>query len=294
MLSKRSTSPRGRQLKVKGKLRYSSKKYNNPFFGERKSKKKRVGPHLSYRFKIAIYATGILLLLLVAYALYGPYFKISHINIDGQGRIDPKIINDLAWTEVNNSFIVVYPKNNILLFNSSKLYKNLAKKYAFNELRIERRFPNTINIFYQEKAYAAIYSENEEFYYIDSSGMIISDANLMEISERDYPIIANSGESKINNEQAPIDSDAVEIIINIFKKFKDLSADFKIERFLIGEELNTIKIKLHKGPILIFNSKNDIQKQIDKLKIIKSEKLEGTFDTKEYIDLRFGSSVYYR
>ncbi len=294
MLSKKLNNPKKRQLNVKGGLRYSSKKYNNPFFQEQKLKKKRTAIHLSYRLKIIIYIFGVLLFLSILYALYGPYFKISHINIDGKGQIDEEIINDLSWRQVNSNYIIFYPKNNIFLFNSSKLNDNLNKKYAFSELRIERKLPDTINIFYREKAYAAIYSENENFYYIDISGAVISDANLMEVSERDYPIITNNEKSKINNKQAPIDSNTIKVIIDIFKKFKNLSTDFKIERFLIGDELNAVKIKLHDGPVLIFNSKDDITKQIDKLKIIKSEKLEGTFNTKQYIDLRFGSSIYYR
>ncbi|MEA3449991.1 MAG: cell division protein FtsQ/DivIB [Patescibacteria group bacterium] len=294
MLSKKSIKPRERRLQTKGKLRYSSKKYNNPFFQEKKLKRKKTSIHLSSRFKIIIFILSVLLFLLSAYILYGHYFKIKHINIEGQGHIEKAVISTMAWSHINNNYFIVYPGKNIFIFNSNKLKKELAKKYAFSELRIEKKLPDILNIFYKEKDYAAIYTENEKFYYIDNSGVIISQADLMEVSERDYPIITSGGEKKIDKQLSPISPNTIKVIIDIFKRFKDLNEEFKIERFICEDENKSVKIRLRSGPILIFSSKNDIQKQIDKLKIIKSEKLKGTFDTKKYIDLRFGSSVYYR
>jgi hypothetical protein len=48
------------------------------------------------------------------------------------------------------------------------------------------------------------------------------------------------------------------------------------------------------GPAVYFNIEEDIDKQINKLIIIKNEKIKKDFNKKTYIDLRYGDRVYYR
>jgi len=48
------------------------------------------------------------------------------------------------------------------------------------------------------------------------------------------------------------------------------------------------------GPKIFFNTEEGIDKQINKLLVIKNEKLKDDFNGKEYIDLRYGDRVYYR
>ena len=67
----------------------------------------------------------------------------------------------------------------------------------------------------------------------------------------------------------------------------------------IGKEIRiktiwTIKIKLIDGPGIYFNIDENLKQQLDKLLVIKNEKIKDDFLTKQYIDLRFGDSVYFR
>jgi cell division septal protein FtsQ len=295
MSLKNISNKKGRKIKAKDKLYYSSKEYVNPFFQERKLKRKKAVIQLSSRFKFYAYSIGIVSILLLIYLIYGPYFKIDNVIIEGQGHIDKKTLEEISWQQINNNFLKLYPQNNIFLFRINKLEENLSKKYAFNSLSIKRIFPDTIKIDYKEKTYVAIFSENEDYFYIDMSGYVIAVANLMEVSERDYPIIKNNSSNNISDNHAPINEKAVTTILDIFKKFKEFnSQEYKMERFFINDEINTIQLKLTDGPVLIFSSQVDISSQIEKLLIIKDKKLQGVFNTKEYIDLRYGSSVYYR
>jgi hypothetical protein len=48
------------------------------------------------------------------------------------------------------------------------------------------------------------------------------------------------------------------------------------------------------GPKVYFNIKNDLDKQVKKLAVIKCEKPEAEFKVLEYIDLRYGDRVYFK
>jgi hypothetical protein len=106
-------------------------------------------------------------------------------------------------------------------------------------------------------------------------------------------LINNLSNAKIINNQIQADKALLATINVLWDKFKDLP-DFKIERFIIDNELNTVKIALLDGPQIYFNSSGDIDKQINKLQIIKTERLKLDFNKKQYLDLRIGDAVYYR
>ena len=55
----------------------------------------------------------------------------------------------------------------------------------------KKKLPNTLKINYQEKVYALIWQEGDTYYYADSTGDVINEANLLEVEHRDYPIIEN-------------------------------------------------------------------------------------------------------
>ena len=80
----------------------------------------------------------------------------------------------------------------------------------------------------------------------------------------------------------------------LFIKFKEYENEFTIERFLVDSDINTVKLIIESGPAIYFNTTESIDKQIEKLLIIKNQKLKDDFNTKTYIDVRYGDSVYYR
>ncbi|MFH1482541.1 MAG: hypothetical protein ABIE46_03405, partial [Patescibacteria group bacterium] len=62
----------------------------------------------------------------------------------------------------------------------------------------------------------------------------------------------------------------------------------------IDNEEGTIELKVVSGPIIYFNIKDDLLKQVSKLDVTISQKLKEEFIKKTYIDLRYGDKVYYR
>jgi pyruvate/2-oxoglutarate dehydrogenase complex dihydrolipoamide dehydrogenase (E3) component len=59
-----------------------------------------------------------------------------------------------------------------------------------------------------------------------------------------------------------------------------------------GIEFNTIKVKFRNGPLVFFNTKTDVVSQIDRLVLVKKEKIGDNFSKTNYIDLRYGSRIF--
>ncbi len=282
-------------IKIKGKLRYSTKNYQNPFFQKSaKSSLSLPSANISRRVKMISLLTLILLAAMALFLIYSHYFDIREIIVTGTGQIENQTIEDHARQQIKDNILAIIPQRNIFLFSASRLTQTLNRKYALNSLTIKRKLPNSLIIDYREKEYAFILEENNNFFYADKHGHIITEANLLEVNERDYPIILNLSDDRIYNDQTQINAKYLEAVFILFSIFKDHSEELKIERYIIDKEINTIKVGILAGPQVYINIENDIDKQINKLLVIKNEKLKDNFVNKTYIDVRYGDSVYYR
>ena len=270
---------------------YQRKKYTNPFF-QKSKKQKKYRTNSSRILKISkFFLLGLIFFIgsTVWFVFYSNYFSIKEIEIRGGDKINPELIREAAWKQINDSYLVVIPQKNIFIFNKNKLKNTLENKYVFNNLLVVKKIPNKIIVEFNEKEYALILQSGDRYYYCSDKAEIISEIdNIIEISQKDYPIIKNLIErTRIKQEQ-------IAYILELFQAFKDYEKEFKINKFIIDEELNTVKVKLLDGPKIFFSTKGEIEKQINKAVIIKNEKLKESFFDKEYIDVRIGDSIYYR
>jgi len=274
--------------------KYSAKEYSNPFFSKNKLKhKRRPQYHISRKVKIILLGFIILIILIIYFLFFSNYFEIKNTEINGEGEIDKNLIESIVYEQIDDSLYVFLPQKNIFIFNENELKRKLETKYSFDFLNIKKELPNKIIVEYREKKYSIIWSEDEKYYYVDKDGYVITETNILDISEKNYPLIENQKDSRIYNNKAPVEQIYINYATELYKNFKNYD-EFKIEKFILDSNINTIKIKLIDGPQIYFNINEPIEKQIKKLQIVKEEKLGDDFYKKEYIDVRYGDSVYYR
>ena len=283
---------RRKNFKINKKIDYRKKEYSNPFF--RKKRRKAKLPRLSLKIKLIFLAIISMLCALAWFCFFSDYFNISVINASESGKISQNDIINLAWRQAENRRFIIGSQANLFLFNIDKLKKTLNEQYCFDELKIEKKAANTLNIEFKEKNYSAVWNESDKYYYIDNLGNIIVETSPLEIKNKNYPLIQSRGESLISNNKVKNQDKNINYIIKLFQELKKTEKLFKIENFIIDDEVNTVKITVIGGPKIYFNTDKDIDKQINKLIALITEKLKDDFLHKEYIDLRYGDRVYYR
>ena len=287
----------GRRNPIKTKYRRDrrGKRYPNPFFGQRKRKKIKIN-YLTWKIKLIALATILLLCAAAWFLLFSNYFNIKNININAnESDKTPKSdIADLIWGKTAKRRFLLGSQNNIFLFNISQLSKELNEQYSLDELKIEKKLPNTLNITLKEKKYSAVWQKVDKYYYIDNSGNVISEASPLEIKRESYPLIQGRGEAVVAGKKIENQNENINYTIKLFYDIKNTEKLFVIESFIIDDEVNTVKMAINQGPEIYFNTKEDTVKQINKLYVLIKEKLKDDFFKKEYIDLRYGDRVYYR
>jgi cell division septal protein FtsQ len=285
-----------KRLNRKGNIHYDSKQYSNPFFQNKKRNRIITNSHISWKIKL-IMATIILAIVAVLwFLLYSNFFIIENINADGKSNnFTPNDIQEMAQNQIDNNMFILWPQKNIFLFKKQTLQNKMESKYSFEKLEITKDLPDSLNIYYIEKKHSLIWKEDNKFYYANKSGIITAETSEEEIKDKDYPILENLSDKKINDRHVKVSEKYLSYTLDLYEQLKiHQNKKFIIDKFIVDNELNTIKLNLINNPQILFNTEEPAEKQINKLLIIKEEKLKDNFQTKSYIDVRIGDSVYYR
>ena len=275
------------------KIDYSAKKYSNPFFRRKKTRAYSLSFRFNWRIRLIFLFILAIIFGLAWFFFFSSYFKIKAIEARGGERISARALEDLAWEQTEERRFLLGSQKNINLFNKNELAEYLKEKYSLENITINRDWPDKIIINIQERDYSLIWLEAEKYYFIDNEGYIISEADPIQINQKDYPLIENKGKSKVFEKKVEAKSDDLSYAIKLFNEFKNNYKSFEIDRFIIDDDANTVKLSLINGPQLYFNTTADMNEQISKLIIFIDRKLKDSFKNKNHIDLRFGDRVYY-
>lgn len=290
MLQHKQLGIKKRKYKKKGKLQYNTKEYSNPFFDKKRKNKANIS--VPIKVKIIVFIIILVCSFFVWFFIFSQYFILNNIQIEGEGNIPESKIEDIVKSYLKDHYIVFIPQNNYFLFNISKLKNILTDKYKFDYLIIQKSFRNSLKVRYKEKEYKYIWYEAGKHYFIDDQGVIITEANILEMKNLEFITIENVSSSTQINSKIHLDETKINFLNelkNIFYIWKD---EFPVEKFVITDDKYIIKIKIINGPEIYFSTKHDANKQMTKLLSTRQEKLKDNFFDKEYINLTIGDSVY--
>lgn len=267
---------------------YQTKNLKNPFFRSNKNNQK------TRTFGASIYVVGILIIILLA--LYGiflsPLFAINNIQINGLGRLPESAISQRLWDQTNKKSVWPFKQKNLLLFKTKDAESDLMANFNFSKIKINKKFFNSLSVDIEERPYAFIWQEQGISYYSDSKGYIIKDSVVNPDDLKKFPVIVNeTPNTLIENDYLKIDASYLTFIFGI-KTITEKNPELLVDRYLISQELNTVKVVFQNGLLAYFSIKDDVTKQIEKLLIVKKEKIKDNLSKVNYVDLRYGDKVY--
>lgn len=278
----------------KGSSAYSTKKYSNPFFNSNTETKVKINIDFSPYSKVFAIVFFLVSFSFVWALFFSDYFDIKKIEINGGGKISVDEIRKYANNQLKSKRLIFFSQKNYFLFSNKQFLEFLHSKHSFEYLNIDKKYPNRLLIEFNEKPYKITWLEDDRYYYTDSEGGIIAEANLLELKERKYPLIHNQSDGKIIGNKVDVEKKYLEFISRLFDGFSEHKEEFNIEKYIIDNNPDTVKAIVVNGPEIYFNTNIDLQKQINKLLVVKREKLNHNYESIEYINLKIGDSVYYR
>jgi len=269
------TNELGRGSKINGR------RYNNPYFDNK--------PKPNYRQRLKFILIFAFLSLILAVFLSIPFFDIKNVNIQNQGRIQSSEILEVINSQKRKGVLGMFFQENIFLFKSDGLRNKLLTNYNFQTIKVQKLFPNKLNVVIAQRNPAYIISQNNENFLIDRNGFVIT-KKITSADEQVFAKIFCQNMTDDNVTQFSEQSLHLELISNITAELKNKS-ELATEKISIGKDADTIEIDTKDGPKIYFSASHEMTQQIKKLITVKDE-LKENFFKKEYIDLRIDENVY--
>ena len=233
---------------------------------------------------------------LLYFLFFSNFFTFKEIIVSGNAKIPQEEVLKKIQKEVDSKKFYII-NNNLLLFNLEGVENDILANFPLaSNVKIIKKYPNTINVLVDERVGAAIFcnfSENEtseNCYVIDWQG-IVFESFLLE--DQLLPKINN-----VNLQEELVLGNKVigeELLVTILRFYLDMERlGIQLDEFLIIAD-NRINIVTNDGWEVYFNPAEDIEWQLTKLNAVLNEgiSLEERVDL-EYIELRFGNTAPFK
>lgn len=275
-----------RSYHKKIKKDYQCKNLRNPFFHKPKkgtSKKKR------FMF-LALFILA--LLVIVWFFCFSAFWNLSKIEVTGLTRRPDGDLKQLIYNQSELKRYNFIKQKNILFFDTDAARKNILDSFNFANVEITTKWPNTIKINVFERPYAFIFQEGSANFYASSDAYLIKEMPVNTDDLQKYFVLENKAPtSVIKNNKVDIPADYLSFILNLSKSLESYP-ELKTEKYEIDQGYRSVNVKFVNGPTVYFNTKLLAPEQLDRLILVKKEKIKDNFNKVNYIDLRYGDRIF--
>lgn len=273
--------------------------------------------------KIIIIFFILLILIWIVLIFTLPYFKINKIVIEGNKINKTAEVENYA-RNFNESKNKIFSPDNYFLFPTILLSDGIKKEFLYENVKIEKIFPDTIKITVIEKPASIIYDNNNNYYLLDADGRVIKKLTEIPIlaqnevttttiatttsmatstaiikdrlsaylqiqnSYGQFPVIRNDNQQIPADQSILLSPKMIKAAVD-WKKYLKEQGIADIQFFVTGETNFNLKAISSQPWHILINTDSDAQAQIHNLKVILANNKPV-----EYIDLRFGERVYWK
>jgi len=221
------------------------------------------------------------------YLFYSSYFEIKGINIPTTFYVSQNDIKEVMNEYFASKNILFMKRGNYFIVNTHTLANVLTSNYLLDELRINKKWPNNINITFIEKPSLLIeaFNNNDDWHIINHRG---------EIVRKVKPFLYNSVLPVVwNVHNIHIDTKTTKLILEAFELNTVLEPLFEISYFIF-QDSQLLQGYTSKNFRIEFNPKNDLSEQLTNLKVLVNEFREKEFLPREYLLLQYNEKIFYK
>ena len=224
------------------------------------------------------------------FAIFYPFFQISHIEISGVKKVQTQEIENIIAAAIQKK-IIFFDTKSIFLANPKEMNKKILEKFLqIKTADIKRKLPDTLVVLIEERIVVANYCQNDICFHIDDTGIAFENGE----NEGDIVIKNNNPSPQILPGKQVLKKEYVDAILKIQRELKR-DFDIIISYFSILDSESKMEVLTQDSGKFYFNMEGDMNSQIVNLNSVLKEQIptEKRMDL-EYIDLRFGDKVFYK
>lgn len=222
---------------------------------------------------------------------FSSFFQIKQIEITGNQKIPTHNIQEAVQNQVGRR-VLFFPTKSIFLVNLEKINKVLLEEFPrIAGLSLKRNFPNILTVAIKEREPKAVFYQQGDRFFIDKQGMIFEKIinNKHQYLEIESSILAE--ELKLG--KRILEKELLAQILEIEQRVEKKLNTQTVKALIVSDE--RLNIKILENWEIYFNLKNNVSDQVFNLGLVLDEKIPiEKRKNLEYIDLRFGSRVFFR
>ena len=266
---------------------YGKKFFVNPF------KRRENKP----KFNTKLYVNIILAVFAVYVVLYSDLFMIKQVDLTGLDLIDQNEFRGVVNHELNSFKWRILPRRNQLFFSKDKLIKAINNKYNLDELNVNESWHDLSIDLVEKPANVIIHDANKDlFYFANLDGKIFRGLPNDQVGKYwDRFAILNLKNVDLSFGSSIAPGRTMNFLIKFNQEIKSnpLPASTTITGYEIGENNDEIVMFTKEGWRVLFDINNGIKPPLQNLATLLQQKLKDRKGL-QYIDLRFGSKIYYQ
>lgn len=202
-----------------------------------------------------------------------PYFYIKEIKVEG---LDIENIEDMVNPHIEKNF-PFFSSESIFFVSLSGIEEEILSNFhEIKNVNARRVFPHTVNIKITKRSPFLSWCNENQCFKIDEEGVVFKEGREKILLYKD--VNKDIGEKVITKDEVV----AIKKIINNIEG---------VQSFTILP--SKMEVKTDKNYSIYFLIEDDIDRQIENLQFTLKEKINNPEEI-DYIDVRYGDSVYYR
>jgi|SRR3989344_736413 len=264
----------------------------------RQRKKPKRASSRSYILGIAASLVAIIMLLGAIFLLRLPGWQVSKIEFSGLETLDSKELENKVRTELTGQYAFLVPRSSIFLAGVESLSAFLKKEFpVIGEIRLEKKFPNTLSISVSERKVLGILcndleeKENISCVYIDTKGFAVDKAPN---STGSLIVKVRTDFSELTVGSNVLDSTVVERILFLGSELKKKTGAGAIEYEYSSKNPKDIVLRTHEGFRILFLKDSNFENVFKVLRRVLDEEIKDRRAKLDYVDLRFGNKVFFK
>lgn len=215
-------------------------------------------------------------------------FQIQEIKISGNEKVLIEDVKSLIEKAVEKK-ILVFQTKSIFLTTTNQIQEIVFRNFPqIAKVEFKKQLPQTLVIKIEERKPIAIFSQNENYFFIDNEGIIFEKKPETVNLKPQQPLIENlllRAELKLGDRA--VEKELLSQILEVKSQIEN-ELEIPINEVLIVSE-DRLNFKTLEGWEFYFNPQKDSNWQLRKLKaVLETEIPLGKRKDLEYIELRFG------
>jgi cell division septal protein FtsQ len=266
----------------------------------KEKREKKVRHERSLFLRALFYFLLISFLIVFFYALFfSGFLKISKIALRGTEDLKREDILGVVNDSLQGDYWGIVEKNNFALVFEGGLEKKILDKFGkIRGVKVEKIFPDSLNIIIDERKSLLIWSAGDEKFILDENGKayekadfnskLIEENNLVEIKDESNKVVS-IGEKVLN-------SDYINFSLAIRDKIEK-EADLLIEnQYRTSSRIaDEVTIRTQEGWDIFLSSQLDLDYSARMLKTFLEKQVNQEQRKElEYVDLRIEKKIYYK